>query len=289
MGFLNTTAIPGTSSNCPTDGPNGVYARPAPGLSAAALQSKRDSLTSYPLNAERQRQVLALVLNDYRQRDDLAGLEGFWRTVPATRPLVQLGGGLLLLRGYQRTHQPAEAQRVRQALTALTANDAEKLNYLRYWDALGQQRPDRKQPGGYILPEEARQLLRQAATSGTAVAAAACEYLQLFDTDWTCALPVSTQLLTAAPGAGTEAELLGPAHPNPATETVAFAYTLPRGTDAAHLVLTDVFGRTVANLLLDQATGRATLPVQALPAGLYLATLRVNGQPLASRKLAVAR
>ncbi len=95
--------------------------------------------------------------------------------------------------------------------------------------------------------------------------------------------------LAARPGAALASEALGPPHPHPATETVAFVYALPPGTRNAHLVLTDVLGRTVANLLLDQATGRATLPVQTLPAGIYLVTLRVNGQPLASRKLAVAR
>ncbi len=95
--------------------------------------------------------------------------------------------------------------------------------------------------------------------------------------------------LAARPGAGLLPEALGPPHPHPATETVAFAYALPHGTGAAHLVLTDVFGRTVIDLPLEQATGQATLPVQALAPGLYLATLRTNGQSLAARKLAVTR
>ncbi len=287
----NVTSARGSGSDCAASGnPNGVTAnRSIAGLTGAALQSKRDSLTSHAMSAARQRQVLALVLNDYQQRDDLTGLETFWRTVPATRPLVQLGGGLLLLRGYQRAHQPADAQRIRQALQNLTAADPEQLNYLRYWDAVGQQRPNPRQPGSYTLPEEARQLLRLAAASGTAAAAAACEYLQLFDTSWACALPVAPQLLAGLAGNPEATELLGSGFPNPATETVTFPYALPPNAGAAHLVLTDVLGRVVADLALEQVAGQATVPLQALPVGLYLATLRVGGQPLAARKLAVAR
>ncbi len=95
--------------------------------------------------------------------------------------------------------------------------------------------------------------------------------------------------LAARPGAALALEALGPPHPNPVAETVAFAYTLPLGTRTARLVLTDVLGRPVADVALAGATGQATLPVQALPPGLYVATLRVNGQLLASRKLAVVR
>ncbi len=96
-------------------------------------------------------------------------------------------------------------------------------------------------------------------------------------------------LLATRPGAGRLPEALGPPHPHPATETVSFAYALPASMGAAHLLLTDLLGRVVADLVLEQQAGQATLPVQTLPAGLYVASLRVNGQQLVTRKLAVGR
>ena len=95
--------------------------------------------------------------------------------------------------------------------------------------------------------------------------------------------------LAARSGAALAPEALGPPHPNPATETVAFAYTLPGGNAPAVLVLRDVAGRRVLGQTLTGRTGTARLALAGLPGGLYLATLEVGGQPYGgARKLAVA-
>ena len=197
------------------------------------------------------------------------------------------------LNAYRQTGHEADAQRVRPTLNALAATDAELLNYLRYWDAVGHLRPDRRLPFSYDLPAIDLAALRLSAASGTLAARPACELLQRLDTNCRCVLPddlAPTAQALAARRTGTHNPAsLGEAHPNPATETVSLAYALPVGSGTATLVLSDVFGRVVASLLLEQASGLASLPVQALPAGLYLATLRANGHLLATRKLSVAR
>ncbi len=94
--------------------------------------------------------------------------------------------------------------------------------------------------------------------------------------------------LAARPGAALAPEALGPPHPNPAAETVAFTYVLPGGSAPAVLVLRDVAGRRVLAQALAGRAGTAHLALAGLPGGLYLATLEVGGQPYGgARKLAV--
>ena len=95
--------------------------------------------------------------------------------------------------------------------------------------------------------------------------------------------------LGTRPGAGLTPDALGPPHPNPATETVSLAYALPISSNTATLVLHDLTGRRVLTQSLTGRTGTAQLTVAALPSGLYLATLEINGQAYgSSRKLAVS-
>lgn len=81
---------------------------------------------------------------------------------------------------------------------------------------------------------------------------------------------------------------LGAAYPNPATETVTFAYTLPAGTPAGELVIRDLMGRCVARQPLGEPTGKVSVSVQALPAGFYTGALETAGHRQGSQKLTVS-
>ena len=290
------TAFPQANSPlnaCGAGAPTGVNARPASQLlPAAVLQSKQDSLVGSPLPVVRQTALLGVVLGQYRHSQRFAELEGFLRPLVALRPTVYVPGSLLLLNAYRRTGHEADAQRVRLTLNTLASADAELLNYLRYWDAAGHLRADWHLPGGYALPAADLAALRLAAASGTLAARPACELLQRLDTNCRCVLPEelapAAQTVAAQRAGVVNPASLGEAHPNPATETVSLAYALPANAGIAQLVLTDIFGRAVVSLSLEKPSGLANLAVQALPAGLYLASLCVDGQLLATRKLAVA-
>ncbi len=286
-------AIPGTNA-CGVNPPTGVYLRAAsPLLSAALLQTQQDTLARFPQASVRQAQLLASVLDHHRYARSFAALENFLRPLATTRPAVYIPGILVLLNAYRQTNHEADAQRVRPMLNALAATDAELLNYLRYWDAVGHLRPDRRMPFGYDLPAADLAALRLSAASGTLAARPACELLQRLDTNCRCVLPEdaapAAQALAASRSETARTGFLGEAHPNPAQENVVLAYALPVGSAPATLVLRDLTGRRVLALKMESASGTATLAVDGLPSGLYVATLEVNGQRYASRKLAIVR
>lgn len=288
----SSTAV--ATNACGAYAPIGVNARPAsPLLPAALLQLRQDSLARHSLPAARQTKLLADVLDHHRYAQSFAALETYLRPLSSARPAVYIPGALLLLNAYRQTGHEADAQRVRPTLNTLATTDGELLNYLRYWDAVGHLRPDRRLPFSYDLPAADLAALRLSAASGTLAARPACELLQRLDTNCRCVLPddlaPAAQALAARRTGTNNPASLGEAHPNPATETVSLAYTLPADAGTATLVLSDVFGRVVTSRLLEQSSGLASLPVQALPAGLYLATLRANGHLLATRKLSVTR
>jgi hypothetical protein len=83
---------------------------------------------------------------------------------------------------------------------------------------------------------------------------------------------------------------LGDVYPNPASETVSFAYFIPAGSPPAVLVLRNAMGQRVAAQPLREASaGEARFSVLTLPAGLYTGTVEVAGQVRASHKVNVAR
>ena len=91
-----------------------------------------------------------------------------------------------------------------------------------------------------------------------------------------------------ADGLPVSAGSLGEAYPNPATETVTFAYTLPAGTSAVELVIRDLMGRCVVRQPLSERAGKVSVSVQALPAGFYTGALETEGHRQGSHKLTVS-
>ncbi|HEX8330412.1 MAG TPA: T9SS type A sorting domain-containing protein [Hymenobacter sp.] len=93
----------------------------------------------------------------------------------------------------------------------------------------------------------------------------------------------AAQPLAARPGRAAGAGL--DLYPNPASEIVAARYAPAPG--AATLELRDALGRVVLVQPVSATETETRLSVRALPAGLYFATMRVNGQQVARSKLVV--
>ena len=79
------------------------------------------------------------------------------------------------------------------------------------------------------------------------------------------------------------------AYPNPATSQVTVQYDLSNWQpgDKSRLVVTSLVGNQVRAANLSGATGRATLDISDLVAGIYFYSLEVNGQVVTTKKLIV--
>jgi hypothetical protein len=78
--------------------------------------------------------------------------------------------------------------------------------------------------------------------------------------------------------------------PNPFQEVTRIEYALPSGVTGAVLSIVDMQGRTVRRIA-DLASGRHTVEIGAgaLPAGVYLYTLTVNGKEASSKRMVLTR
>jgi hypothetical protein len=77
------------------------------------------------------------------------------------------------------------------------------------------------------------------------------------------------------------------AYPNPSNGPVYVVCNVPASAERASLILHDLKGRAVGQLVVDPGMGLAELRPGALPAGLYLAELRVDGIRTGQVKLAL--
>jgi hypothetical protein len=93
---------------------------------------------------------------------------------------------------------------------------------------------------------------------------------------------------TPATGPADSAFSLSGAYPNPASETVAYAYTLPTDSPTADLVLRDLLGREVARQPLAARAGEVRVSVRHLPVGFYTSSLETGGSRFFGQKLTVA-
>jgi hypothetical protein len=65
--------------------------------------------------------------------------------------------------------------------------------------------------------------------------------------------------------------------PNPAKDWAAFDYTLPENAKNATFIITDAFGKTIANFVLSGIQGQQLWDTRSIVAGTYLYILKVNG------------
>lgn len=79
------------------------------------------------------------------------------------------------------------------------------------------------------------------------------------------------------------------AYPNPATTSVTVAYDLSgfRANSDARLVITNLVGSKVAVRSLNGTSGKVSLDLSGLDAGIYFYSVEANGQSISTRKLIV--
>jgi hypothetical protein len=81
---------------------------------------------------------------------------------------------------------------------------------------------------------------------------------------------------------------LSNASPNPAGSTFSLNYQLGN-TNAGQLVMYNMLGEKVREMLLTEAEGTAKVDVSTLTQGIYFCSLTINGKAVATRRVAVTR
>ena len=83
---------------------------------------------------------------------------------------------------------------------------------------------------------------------------------------------------------------LGDATPNPVKGSILISYNVPQEGKNAYLLLTDMNGSTVKQVLPNsRGAGKVTLNTAAFAAGTYSYSLFVDGGKVASKQLLIAR
>lgn len=79
------------------------------------------------------------------------------------------------------------------------------------------------------------------------------------------------------------------AYPNPATSSVTFQYALAnRSTsDAADIVITNLIGNRVRVIPVAGNSGKKTIDISNMVAGIYFYSLEINGKPVSTKKLII--
>jgi subtilisin family serine protease len=76
-------------------------------------------------------------------------------------------------------------------------------------------------------------------------------------------------------------------YPNPASEEVTVYYSLPQSSRQGLLKISDIVGRTLAEIPLNNSQGSVIIPVTGYSAGVYICTLTSGKTLLGSQKLIV--
>lgn len=79
------------------------------------------------------------------------------------------------------------------------------------------------------------------------------------------------------------------AYPNPASQWVAFDYTLPYPAENATIFITDLSGRAINTITVNRAYGQTVWDSQGVPSGIYFYSLEVNGTIIDKRKLIITK
>jgi len=77
--------------------------------------------------------------------------------------------------------------------------------------------------------------------------------------------------------------------PNPANNFVRFTYDIPIGANDARIVLKDITGNIIKNIILSHEKGQVTIDLQSLASGIYFYSLVVNDRIGITRKLLIQK
>lgn len=77
------------------------------------------------------------------------------------------------------------------------------------------------------------------------------------------------------------------AYPNPATSNVTIQYDLAGHSTDARIVITSLVGNKVYTLPLSNPSGKASIDISNLVAGIYFYSIEANGQVISTKKLIV--
>lgn len=78
------------------------------------------------------------------------------------------------------------------------------------------------------------------------------------------------------------------AYPNPCTTQVDIQYELGNvGATQSSLIITNLLGKKIQTLSLEGNTGKVTLDLSQIPAGIYFYSLETNGRLVSTKKLVV--
>lgn len=75
--------------------------------------------------------------------------------------------------------------------------------------------------------------------------------------------------------------------PNPASDVAVIKVDLPRSTENTYLLVSDLAGKEMSRIAVNQPTSMLTIPTENLNAGLYYLSLVAEGSVLATQKLLV--
>ncbi|HLN52804.1 MAG TPA: M14 family zinc carboxypeptidase [Lentimicrobium sp.] len=79
---------------------------------------------------------------------------------------------------------------------------------------------------------------------------------------------------------------LSDGYPNPSSDKMHFKYNL-KDNGTGKIILTDLSGRTLKIVNLDEVSGEVVIPTHDLSKGMYLCTLTINGKKSITKKIAV--
>lgn len=76
-------------------------------------------------------------------------------------------------------------------------------------------------------------------------------------------------------------------YPNPADERINFTYNLPEAINSAELIITDLSGRVLRSISVDNQSNQVWVSLSDLSAGVYICTLKSETKTLATSKITV--
>lgn len=77
--------------------------------------------------------------------------------------------------------------------------------------------------------------------------------------------------------------------PNPASSKITFAYKIKNAAGSASIVLSDIFGRKVKEILIPSGLDSVDEDLSSLNSGIYFYTLMVDGKNSGNKKLILAK
>jgi len=105
----------------------------------------------------------------------------------------------------------------------------------------------------------------------------------------TCVLGEGTQERARKEEPNKKSQQLATVHPNPASDYVQFSFLLPKDSEAASIVITDLHGRSVKKLEYHAPEGMTTWETNDYPGGIYFYRIVLDGVIKQSGKIVLSK